>query len=496
MEELYKLIVETANEGVWIKNSDHITTYVNKKMASILGYEPDEIIGKAFFEFVYPEDIEFVKGKHQDRIEGESGRYELRFKSKTGECVWTRINASPLFNDQGYIGSLGMISDISARKEREQQIKLNERRYQSLFENSPVPIWEEDFSEVKLYIDRLKASGVSNIREYFLNNLRAVEECSALMKVIDINTAVVELNKAPSKEYMFEHFRDLIDENSTEYAIRQFEAIANGDRSCEFDAELTTFTKEKVHIHFKWTVVSGFEDNYKKIYLTTTDVTDRILAENKRLKASNFQKEILLKEIHHRVKNNLQIIISLLRLQSSSIDDQKTIDLFEMSLHRINAMALVHELLYQSKDFAQINYSLYLDRLINSLVESMSSPESDVEVEINTQGIRLNINTSIILSLLINEIITNSAKYAFDGRTKGKIYININHIEDNKYLLEVGDDGIGYEIKSDIESIESLGLQLIHSLTEQLNGIINQTSSSNGTHYSISFEELKDSEND
>lgn len=488
MDTLYRLIVETANEGVWIKDNDHATTFVNQQMASMLGYTPKDMIGRSYFDFVRPEDHKTVRKKHVTRIEGNSERYEFCFVHKDGSEVWTLINASPLVNDGQFIGSVGMISDITEQKLKEKERQENERRYQSLFENSPIPTWEEDFSQVKLYIDNLKSQGITDLRQYFKKNKDALYECGQLMIVNDINQAVVELNHAPSKKFMLSNFKNLVDSRSMEYAIRQFEAIANGDTSCEFDAELKTFTDEIIHIHLKWTVVKGYENNYKKVYLTTTDLTDRIVAENERLKLSNFQKETLLKEIHHRVKNNLQIIMSLLRLQSNSIEDPEVIKLFELSLHRINAMALVHELLYRSKNFSKINFKVYLNQLLKSLVETMCMPECKLLVDIKAKDIELNINTSISLSLLINEIVTNSIKYGFKGKHEGQIYIHLQQVEGRNYRLEIGDNGSGFELKEDLDSIESLGLQLIFSLTDQLDGQIKKMDKP-GTHYVLEFEE-------
>ena len=243
-------------------------------------------------------------------------------------------------------------------------------------------------------------------------------------------------------------------------------------------------------MHLKWTVVKGYEDNYEKVYLSTTDLTDRILAENATLRESNKQKELLLKEIHHRVKNNLQIITSLLKLQASSVEDNATLELFELSLHRINSMALVHDLLYRSEDFSKINFGMYLEMLAAPIVESMKSPATDIDLKIEANDISLNLNTSIPLGLVINEIITNSMKHAFENRERGEIYLKIWQESDDSYILGIGDDGIGFAEDIDIEKAESLGLQLITSLAEQLMGEAVRLQENPGSHYYIHFREL------
>ncbi|NRA13281.1 MAG: sensor histidine kinase [Crocinitomicaceae bacterium] len=378
----------------------------------------------------------------------------------------------------------------NATRTNDENSDVSQRHYKSLFDDCPVPIWDEDFSKIKEYIEDLKSQGITDIQTHFEAHPGVLLECASLLIVNDINQAVIDLNQATSKEHLLNHFTELINENSPRYVIDQFVAIANNESSCEFDAELITFNEVKRHVHLKWTVVKGFEHNYAKVYLTTTDVTKRIIAENLLLQHSNKEKELLLKEIHHRVKNNLQIVTSLLNLQANSIDDQKTKSLFEVSLHRINSMALVHELLYQSKDFSQINYGSYLKQLVHPLIDSMHPEGSGVSLNIEADEISLNINTSIPLGLLINEIITNSLKHGFNVNQTGEIYLRLHDDGESNFRLCIGDNGNGYDNDFNIEDADSLGLQLIHSLTEQLSGTINRDCSLTGTNYCVKFKEL------
>lgn len=484
------MIVETANEGIWIKNADHLTTFVNQKMAQMLGFSILEMLGKPFHEFVFEEDLEEMHRRHRERLSGITSGYDLRLKKKDGSFIWTHINASPLLENGAYFGSLGMVTDITSYKEKEKEREENERRYRSLFEDSPVPTWDEDFSQVKKYLDDLGKKGITDIREYFENNPEKIEECSNLMIVNDINQAVVKLNEAPDREYMLANFRKLINKRSAEYAIRQFVAIANGDDTCEFDAELNTFSNRKIHIHFKWKVVEGFEDTYERVYLTTSDVTERILAENDRLRSSNLQKELLLKEIHHRVKNNLQIITSLLRLQSNTIDDERITELMDTSLNRINSMALVHDLLYRSHDLSKIAFEEYMEKLLKSILDSFEAPGRNINIDVQVDGFEFNISTSILLGLLINELVTNSLKHGFSEQNNGEIYLRIEKVADNGYRLDYGDNGKGFEMIDDVDKIDSLGLSLIHNLVDQLNGMLEKLNDKTGTHFNIEFQEL------
>jgi len=200
------------------------------------------------------------------------------------------------------------------------------------------------------------------------------------------------------------------------------------------------------------------------------------------------EKETLLKEVHHRVKNNMQIISSLLSLQQSSQNDNKIIDLFEQSKFRIHAMAMVHEMLYQKENMGLIHYEGYLKKLGNSLITALKVDDCTIELKVNAPEIELNIDTAIPLGLIINEIFTNSIKYGFKGKSSGIIYVNIENVGNKKLILKIGDDGIGFDFKKELERSKSLGLQLIETLSEQLNGKVEMLPI-DGTNYLIAFEE-------
>lgn len=489
-DDIYKLIIETANEGIWVIDETNITTFVNQTMADMLGCTPENMLGRSMFEYMDEEGLNIAKRNVARRRQGIKESHEFKLIGYQGKVVWTQMSTSAFVKDGQYKGALAMVTDITEKRAREDQRKENYLNYISLFEDSPVPIWDEDFSEVKKFIDGLKSKGIINIREYFKAYPEELEACSKLLIVNNINKAVVELNEAESKEHVMNHFRELINSRSAEYAILQMEAIANNQTTCQFDAELSTFKGNTRYVNFKWSVVKGHEEDYKKVYLSTTDLTDRIIDENLKLQLSNREKAVLLKEIHHRVKNNLQIISSLLNLQSRTFDDERTKELYDMSLTRIQSMAMVHELLYRSDNFSRINYKKYLERLVHPLIEAMKNENTEITFELKVDEIELNINTSIPLGLLINEILTNSLKHGLKEQEKGKIYVSIEKNNEGKFHLKIGDDGIGFTPKNRFEDSDTLGLQLISSLIEQLGGEIKREEALKGTHYTISFEEL------
>ncbi len=236
------------------------------------------------------------------------------------------------------------------------------------------------------------------------------------------------------------------------------------------------------------------------------DVTDRLNAEV-RLKESLREKEVLLKEIHHRVKNNLQIISSLLSLQSEHIVNDYDQKIFLDSQSRIKSMAMVHEQLYQSSDLSSINIENYITSLVGSLFNSFNIDRKSIRFILDVENIMFGVNTAIPLGLLINEFLTNSLKHAFPCIYKGQvsltdyppvlsknagitgdyctISLNLRLIE-GKYILMVADNGVGLPRDLNFRETSTLGFQLVNSLVEQLDGVI-RLDRSQGTKFIIEF---------
>ena len=214
------------------------------------------------------------------------------------------------------------------------------------------------------------------------------------------------------------------------------------------------------------------------------DVTERKRAEEK-IKAALREKEVLLKEVHHRVKNNMQVISSILNLQSKYIKNNHTQKVFADSQNRIRSMALVHEKLYESKDLARIDFAEYVRSMTGYLL-SLHGTGDGVRFTIDIKDILLDINTAIPCGLIVNELVSNSLKYAFPKGRKGEIYIGLHSAEDDKLILTVKDNGVGLPKGLDFRKTESLGMQLVIMLTEQLDGSI-EVDKKKGTTFKITF---------
>jgi two-component sensor histidine kinase len=215
------------------------------------------------------------------------------------------------------------------------------------------------------------------------------------------------------------------------------------------------------------------------------DITERRILQNE-VSASLKEKEILLKEIHHRVKNNMQVISSLLSLQVKQMKDTPSREAIRESQNRVMSIALVHEKLYQSKSLAAIEYHDYLKNIAENLLQSYGIPPGKVRIEIRGENIVLPIGRAIPISLMINELLSNSLKYAFPGDRKGVITVDF-HREGEKEVLIVSDDGIGLPEGIDPGHTETLGLQLVNSLAGQALGTIT-LNRDRGTEFRIAFE--------
>jgi len=202
------------------------------------------------------------------------------------------------------------------------------------------------------------------------------------------------------------------------------------------------------------------------------------------------EKELLLREIHHRVKNNLQIVSSLLRLQSRRIDDAKTVEILNDSRSRISAMSLIHESLYKPSSLSSVSLREYVLELTFKLFDFYGVDADLIALVIDVEPITLNIDTATPCGLIINELVTNSLKYAFPAERSGAITITMKRTGESGYLLQVGDNGVGLPPVLDIRQTQSLGLQLVVNLVEkQLQGEL-EVRRDRGTTYVITFQEI------
>jgi two-component sensor histidine kinase len=208
----------------------------------------------------------------------------------------------------------------------------------------------------------------------------------------------------------------------------------------------------------------------------------------KEIKASLKQKELLLREIHHRVKNNLQIISSLLNLQSTHITDEKILDHFKDTQNRIKSISLVHEKLYQSEYITQIDILNYIQRLVDDLVRNYG--RQDIKISLDVESIPVDTDTAIPCGLIINELVSNSLKHAFPGNKSGEIRITLKKLKSDEFELIISDNGVGISKDLDLRKLDTLGLELVYNLVNQLDGTI-KLQRSPGTTLNIKFKGME-----
>lgn len=201
----------------------------------------------------------------------------------------------------------------------------------------------------------------------------------------------------------------------------------------------------------------------------TKRVEEAMRAGAEQLKASLREKESLLKEIHHRVKNNLQVISSLLKLQAASIRDSSALEMFHESQNRIRSMALIHEKLYQSPDLSRVEFASYVRELLSLLLRSYAA-RPRIELNTTIEDAALSIELAVPLGLILNELISNCLKHAFPGGRAGRITVELRPLDATSLRLEVADDGVGFPAHVDFRTAETLGMQLVRTLTEQIGG--------------------------
>jgi PAS domain S-box-containing protein len=300
-------------------------------------------------------------------------------------------------------------------------------------------------------------------------------------RIIDVNPSAQALISRPASELLGHSLKDVWPEQSF-----QIELI---DEKTEAGKEIV-FAQESGQRTYDMRIssLSDWRGRILSRIVVFRDITDRKRAEE-HIKQSLEEKKVLLREIHHRVKNNLQVISSLLNLQSAYIDDCQYREMFKESQNRVKSMSLIHEKLYQSENLANIDFEEYVRALTNGLIRSYGINTDKVSLEVEVDNVSLGIDTAIPCGLIINELVSNSLKHAFPGG-KGEILVSL-HSNNGITELTVKDNGVGIPEDIHIKNTTSLGLRLVCILAQdQLNGNITLMRT-NGTEFRITFGEVK-----
>ncbi|MGB8219981.1 MAG: PAS domain S-box protein [Methanoregula sp.] len=439
-EERFRISAQSVSDVIWDWNIPDGRVDWYGRIDEILGYAPGEFPRTldAWEKIIFPDDRDRVLSIRDRHVMMQTPyTAEYRVVRKDGEIRSWTDKGTAMRDEKGRAHRVvGSCSDITDSKRAKEAKIASEMRYRRLFETAQDGI---------LILDD-ETGQIDDVNPFLITMLGFTREEFLGKKIWEIGL-----------------FKDIVANKDNFELLQRKEYIRYEDMPLE--------TADGRHINVEF-VSNVYEVNNKKvIQCNIRDITDRKKMTDL-VEASLAEKETLLREIHHRVKNNLQIISSLLNLQIRKIDDKRTIEVLKDGQARVLSMALVHEHLYKSKDFSHIDLKNYIHSLGMELLQSYGTANEIVRFDLNIPEIYVDINTAIPLGLIINELITNSLKYGFKGRKVGNI--SITATEDLQALtIIVADDGVGMPEDITLENqTSSLGLRLVKSLTGQLHGTV------------------------
>lgn len=465
-EQKYRNLVETSQGMIWSLDTEGRFTFVNHAVRHLFGYEPEQMLGCRFVEFIATsEQIQETWKAFERILAGESiFQYEIECVHKDGIPFYLSTNAIVLRDDTGNVlGATGTAVDITYLKQAEAALRTSEVKLRTILDSAVAVITSFRVFANQDWEYQYVSSGVEVLYGY------TAEEFMA-NKMLWISQVVPEdLNAVILPAY-----EDIFAERTTKVEFR----FLHKDGTV------------------RWFSMNMFSqrDEANNCWLVTTvdiDISERKQAEEK-LQASLREKEALLKEVHHRVKNNLQVISSLLDLQAQYIQEPKALEAFRESQNRVRSIGLIHEKLYQSNSLAQVNLADYIRSLTTHLIQSYALNPHTITLQLKLDDVLCTLDTAIPCGLLLNELISNALKHGFSQANTGNIWVELNSVTvttdqvRQHVTLVVGNDGRELADLPNFEQAKSLGLQLIYVLAQQLKGQI-EIAQSRGTEFKIRF---------
>jgi PAS domain S-box-containing protein len=456
-EEKYRAIYNQAYIGIALvatENDSYIE--VNQRLCEMLGYSAEELRSKTVGQLRLSGDLSRLPAGKEFIARGfERIIDEHRYQHKNGSAVIVNVTISLVKNDeQQPLYFVYVYEDLTPKRKAEEQIRIQAAKLNAVFESSSHMIWTVDKGLRLTSFNR-------NQSDWIMRNFG--------------QKAYIGLPMGSGKMVSTEEHNN--------FWNQKMEQTFNG-HSLSFETSFTDLSGQTSWREIFLNPIFDENDNVVEVSCIANDVTDKKMVDEQ-IRLSLKEKEVLLKEVHHRVKNNLQVISSILNLQSSYVKDKKVLEILLESQNRIKSMAFVHESLYQTKDFSNISFREYVENISRNLVHSYAATDSPPILNLELQDIQLNLDTAIPCGLIINELITNSLKYAFPAGKRGKIDIIIKQ-KGSLITIVIGDNGKGLPDDIDFRNTESLGLQLVVSLIEQINGKI-KLDTKKGTKFTIEF---------
>lgn len=496
-EARYRAIVEDQTELITRFQSDGRLTFINDAYCRYFGLSKEQIIGNCYEPLIVEEDREQV-AKLVNSLTVENPVVTIENRVIVGEQIrWTQWINRIILDEQGrFLEYQAVGRDMTELKHAEAIITSSRDFYLALFEHFPTLIWRSDVNAQLNYFNQtwLEYTGRTLAQE--------------------VGDGWLEGVHPEDLDYCLQTYRKTFKARQTlvmEYRLRRHDDVYHWfvsygvpfkDLNGNFAGYVGSCHDIDARKQAEAALQSAYEELERRVQERTTDLAQanqelqNEIVERKRaeeqLKASLQEKEVLLQEIHHRVKNNLQVICSLLNLQSHSINDQSALYILKESQNRVRAMALIHEKLYQSQDLSRINFAEYIHYLGINLFRSygIDSNTINLKTEISPR-ILLDVDEALNCGLIINELISNSLKYAFPQQKTGEITVKIQFNEAEDLVLLISDNGIGLPSEFDLDHPKTLGLRLVKSWVAQSRGTLKITPLTQGIQFKITFPGLK-----
>ena len=482
-ESRFRTLASHAPIGIFLTNKKGNAIYVNDKLKEIAHYPSVDGFMENWLSNIHPEDQLGIKSRIDITQKDNHQQYEYRIVPKKGDERWVKVQVNLLLDTNNKItGRVGTIEDITKEIKSAQIAKEAEKdKLRAEFAEETSRKLQKEIDERIAAEEKLKSA-----KEF---NQYIIDSSTDMIIATDIYGQITEFNQAATEGFGY-IASNIIDTsvnplfakeiNREEILVRVLkDGKWSGEVLCK-KADQSTFMS-----YLSASILSGPDKEAIGTMGVLRDITELKKAEEE-LRNNIHQKEILLKEVHHRVKNNLQVISSILNLQPGYINDEDTLDVIRECQDRIKSMAFIHESLYQKEEFAAVNFAEYLHNLCNNILYSYMTPNRNIKLDFDIEDISLSLDTAIPCGLIVNELVSNCFKYAFKGVKEGNIRVILTKNKYNNKCLIVHDSGRGLPKDLDIKTNDSLGLQLVWMLVDQIDGEIKYEYTS-GSKFIINF---------
>ncbi|RLG31607.1 hypothetical protein DRO03_00545 [Methanosarcinales archaeon] len=474
--------LDTSDIGLFILDDEFKVVWINRSTERYFGLKRDAVIGKDKRQLIRKQ-IKYIFEDPETFEQKVFATYDDNTHVENFEChvlpgeerqeYWLEHWSQPIRSGLYKGGRIEHYSDITGLKAAADALKDSERRYKHLYsmvrlmcDNLPDLIWTKDMNGKFIFVNKAC--------------------CDILLNAIDTDEPIEK-----DDIYFARREREAHPENPEyhtfgESCIRSDAVVLETKEPQRFD-EFGNLKGEFVYLDTYKAPFWGEEHNMMGIVGCSRVVTKERAAEDQ-IKRSLQEKEVLLREIHHRVKNNLQVVSSLLNMQARNVKDKGTIKILSEARDRIRTMSLIHSQLYEGRDLAEINMKGFVDVLLGQLLQSYPVGDTRIVNVVRVDDYPFLISTAVPVGLIINELLSNALKHAFKGKDEGKIEVRLTASEGGRINLTVSDDGVGMPPGFDINESKTLGLRLVKILSEdQLQGTLEVTSDRGAT-FGIEFE--------